>query len=108
MRVSKYTDQFRADAVALCERGDRSLREVASDLGVNHWTLRDWVRQSTMERRSKSKNSAEQSAPVNETFEEKAKRLEKEVERLRKVNERLEQDREILKKAATFFAKESE
>ena len=64
MRISKYTDQFRADAVAMCERGDRSLREVASDLGVNHWTLRDWVRQSTMERRSKSKKAAEQSALV--------------------------------------------
>jgi transposase len=45
-----YTDDFRSDAVALCRRGDRSLAEVARDIGVNHWTLRDWYRADETER----------------------------------------------------------
>jgi transposase len=108
MRVPKqYPEQFRADAVAMCQRGDRSIMQVSVDLGVSHWTLREWVRRHKMERRSKQKPVRER-APETETLEEKAKRLEREVERLMRENEKLQQDRDILKKAAAFFAKESE
>ncbi|MYS82066.1 MULTISPECIES: transposase [Streptomycetaceae] len=47
-RPSKYTDEFRRDAVALYRAsvGSRSIASVASELGVNHETLRGWVRQA--------------------------------------------------------------
>jgi transposase len=104
-----YTNEFRSDAVALCLRGDRSLKQVATDIGVNHWTLRDWYNREEMAKRSKKKPpSSTASRPSNETTEEKVKRLEREMARLQKENEQLRMDREILKKAAAFFAKESE
>ncbi len=103
-----YTDDFRADAVRMVRRGDRSLREVASDLGINHWTLRDWVRKDEMSRPKKNKKAAAVPAPEAETMEQKLARLERENARLVRVVETLEMDREILKKAAAFFARESE
>jgi transposase-like protein len=49
MRVIRsYTEQFKSDAVAMVLRGDRSVRQVSEDLGVNHWTLRDWYRADKM------------------------------------------------------------
>jgi transposase len=50
MRATRtnYTEEFRSDAVALSRRGDRSLMQVARDLGVNHRTLRDWYRVDEM------------------------------------------------------------
>ncbi len=36
-----YTNEFKVEAVALARRDDRSFRELAEDLGVNVWTLRD-------------------------------------------------------------------
>lgn len=103
-----YTNDFRADAVRMVRQGDRSLREVASDLGINHWTLRDWVRKDEMSRPKKNKKAAAVPAPEAETMEQKLARLERENARLVRKVETLEMDREILKKAAAFFARESE
>ena len=111
MRVTQrsYTDEFRTDAVAMCRRGNRSITQVAADLGVNHWTLRDWCRKDLLMKRSnKKRDSASAAAGAVETVEEKVKRLEKQVARLEREKAQLEMDREILKKAAAFFAKESE
>ena len=109
-RSNNYTDEFRSDAVALYRRGSRSLRQIANDLGVNSWTLRDWVRKEEAMKRSKKKQMhvATVTPPPDETPEEKVKRLERQLTRLEKENEQLRMDREILKKAAAFFAKESE
>lgn len=109
MRTTRrtFTEEFRIDAVALCRRGDRPLVQVARDLGINHWTLRDWYRSDEM-RRSKKKLPPGAPVPQNETLEEQNARLQREVQRLQRVNAQLEMDREILKKAAAFFAKESE
>ena len=43
-QYKRYTEEFRRGAVKLCVRGERSLHQVAEDLGVNAWTLRDWHR----------------------------------------------------------------
>ena len=100
-----YTKEFRRDAVSVYRKGGRSIRQLAADLGVNHWTLRDWV-DGEMKGR-KTRQPAPQ-PPSHETLEEKVKRLERENRDLRKKNAQLETDRAILKKAAAFFAKESE
>ena len=104
-----YTPEFRADAAALCSRGDRSVKQVAADIGVNHWTLRDWYNKYEMTKRRKKKGtSSGEVPPSDETAEEKVKRLERGMARLQKENDQLRMDREILKKAAAFFAKENE
>ena len=44
MGTFRYAAEFRADAVALVRSSDRPLAQVARDLGVNHETLRQWVK----------------------------------------------------------------
>lgn len=107
MRVQKrsYTVEFRAEAVALYRRSDRSIRRVAEDLGVNHHTLQHWIDQDNMSRKKSPPRPFV--PPPNETAEQKVARLERELEKAKRENARLLEDREILKKAAAFFAKES-
>jgi transposase len=114
MRVRPtYTEEFRADAVALLRKSDRSTQEVATSLGVSVWSLRAWYKQDVARKSGKKQRvltSAEVAAAVRqeETPEERIARLEMELSKLQKRNAQLEMDREILKKAAAFFAKESE
>jgi transposase len=105
-----YPQEFRDDAVRLVERSGRSYSQVASDLGVSYWTLRNWCNDGRMGKRSKRARSSKGggSPPAGETLEEKVARLERENAQLRKERDSLEMDRAILKKAAAFFAKESE
>ena len=109
MRVSEqFTKEFKSDALKLIERGDRSISQIARDLGINHWTLRNWCKSDPVFRKAKAAAAATPPAPAKETAEQRVARLERENERLRKENESLRVDREILKKAAAFFAKESD
>jgi transposase-like protein len=106
-----YTPEFRADAVALLRRSDRTLSQVADDLGVSKYALRDWYKREEMAKKSKKRQEVPGSKatqePQDETLKERASRLEREVAALRKENDSLRMDREILKKAAAFFAKEN-
>jgi transposase len=113
MRVRpNYTEEFKSDAVALLKKGDRTAAEVARDLGVAAGSLRDWYKRGMAQKSGRKRvlSPAEASALVraSETPEERIARLEKEVARLERRNAQLEMDREILKKAAAFFAKENE
>ena len=120
MRVRErkiYEPGFRDQAVALLERTDRSLSEVAESLGVPSATLRCWYKQDMARRRGKSRPKVGPT-PVTatgtptgippETLQQKLARLERENAALRKENEDLKLDKDILKKAAAFFAKESQ
>ena len=53
MRVTRasYTDEFRAEAVALYRSTDRTMRQVAEDLGINHLTFIGWVERESMKRK---------------------------------------------------------
>lgn len=113
MRVAHqhYEETFRQEAVALLERSDRTVSQVADSLGIPAGTLRYWYK-SEMSKRGKGPKRPVR-LPVSlpgekETPEAKVARLERENAALRKEAEDLRQDREILKKAAAFFAKESE
>lgn len=112
--MKRYEPGFREQAVALLERTDRRLGDVASSLGVPSATLRYWYTQE-MARRKKPRaattattSSPAPTTPPVETTQQKLLRLERENAALRKENEDLKLDRDILKKAAAFFAKESE
>jgi transposase len=88
----RYSAEFRTDAVALARSSDRPLAQVARDLGVNHETLRQWV---------KAAERAED--PVAVAGDAK----DAEIARLRKQVRELETEREILRKAAKYFARET-
>ena len=90
-----FDTHFKAEAVRLCGVGDRSVGQVARDLDLTETSLREWVRQAEVD-------AANGSPDTLATAERE------ELIRLRKQVKRLEIEREILKKAAAFFAKESE
>ena len=90
-----FTDEFKDDAVKLVTEKGYTCSEVGRRLGINHTNISRWVRQH----RSKMENPTQNSGSVKE--------MEDELKRLRKENKRLLMEREILKKAAAFFANES-
>lgn len=92
----RFTPEFKHGAVKLVIEQGYSCSEVARRLGIHENNVNRWVR----EYRDKH------DPPLNEG-DASRKDLETEVKRLRKENQRLQMEREILKKAAAFFAKES-
>ena len=89
-----FTPEFKAEAVRLCKVGDRTVRQVAKDLDLTETALREWVQRADVD--------AGKGPPGAVTTDERGELLE-----LRKRVKRLEVEREILKKATVFFAKES-
>jgi transposase len=91
----KFTDEFKADAVKLVRAGGRSVGQVAKDLDLTETALREWVRRAEIE--------DGEGPPGALTQAER-----EELVRLRRENKRLQMERDILKRATAFFAKESE
>jgi transposase len=94
-RASKFTPEFRRDAVELIRSSGRSIAEVARSLGINDGTLGNWV---------KVDREARERAADPEALSESER---EELRRLRKQVAELEMDREILRKAAAYFARET-
>jgi transposase len=90
-----YTKEFIQDAVQLVTEQGYGCNEVARRLGINRSNITRWVR----EYRQNKENLA--NGPENPA------ELKAEIRRLKKEKQRLQMEREILKKAAAFFAKES-
>ena len=86
--MGKYSKEFRFEAIRLAQMGEKPLNAVADELGISRSTLRGWLAEA---------------APVVPRCETP----EQELERLRRENRVLQMERDILKKAAAFFAKES-
>ena len=87
-----FTDEFKAEAVALVRSSDKSVGRIAQDLDLTETALREWVRQA--------ERGAVGDPPIGEHERVELKRLREEVRVLR-------MERDFLKKAAAFFAKES-
>ena len=86
------------------------MKAVSTDLGIPRATLHAWYKADMAKKGKKIPRRVTVTAlrAEDETPEEKLARLEKENAALRRENEELKMDRAILKKAAAFFAKESE
>jgi transposase len=103
-RKSPYPAEFRNDAVALYRAagGKRTYAAVAADVGVTGETLRGWVRQAGGHA-GRGHSHGEQNA---ESQNEELARLRAENGRLRRAEKEWELEREILRRAAAYFAKE--
>ena len=94
-RPSRYPEEFRREAVQLALSSDESRAAVARRLGVNETTLRNWVAAQLAE----EARQADPLAVTGSEFEE--------LRRLRRENAELRTEREILRKAAAYFAQET-
>lgn len=88
-----FPREFREEAVRIYRDSGRGLKSVCTDLGISLETLRKWVNQAQVDAGTRS----------GLTTEERA-----ELTRLRRENRTLRMERDLLKRAAAFFARESE
>ncbi len=110
-RRPMYDAEFREDALQILRETKRSIRQVSEDLGISQWTLRGWYRAEVKKTKSEGRPRGRKRAAgeqMEQSLEAKLKELEAENRQLNKRVKELEQDRAILKKAATFFARESD
>ena len=88
-----YPPEFRAEAIRLVKSSGESIGQIAKDLGVSDQTLRNWVNQADVDDGKREGLTSEERAELRE---------------LRRENRKLREEREILRKAAAFFATETE
>jgi len=88
----KYTREFKVETVELVKSGGKTIREIAKDLDLTESSLRNWVRQHDVDAGTKEGLTTQE--------REELVRLRREVRQLR-------MERDILKKATAFFAKEN-
>ncbi len=88
----RFSDEFKRDAVEIVRSSDRSIAEVARELGIYDSSLGNWVRQDQINRGEREGLSSDEKARLSE--------LERE-------NARLRMERELLKRAVAFWVRES-
>ncbi len=89
-----YPPAFRAEAVELARTSDKGIPQLAADLGISEQALRGWIKRADID--------AGHGQPSALTTAEREERR-----RLRREVRTLQQEREILRKAAAYFAKET-
>jgi len=88
----RYSEEFKTEAVQLVRSfPEKSVRQLAHELGISDQTLRNWIKQAEIDRGQREGLTTKE---------------REELRRLRRENKILREEREILKKAAAFFAKE--
>lgn len=106
MGMKVYSEEFKADAVALyLSDPSRTYASVAKDLGVNRETLRLWVRRARTGQADGGKPVRRREAGVGPVGSDAV--LEEENRQLRKKVRELEAERDILRRAAKYFAGET-
>lgn len=94
-KLNQYSSEFRESAIKLALEGDKPIAQTATDLGIKKSTLYTWIHKYNVPRATIAK------ANDNEHIYDENKRLKKELARVT-------QERDLLKKAAAYFAKESQ
>ena len=93
-----FTPEFKQAAVRRAASGDASVLEIARELGIRSDRLREWIAQAQGRERRPRPAGGASAAPLSQ--DEEVRQLRREVAQLR-------EERDILKKAAAFFARES-
>lgn len=88
-----YPEEFRREAIELVRLNEKPLVQIAKDLGVSDMTLRNWIKQADVDAGKRQGLTSDE---------------REELRALRRENRTLRMEREILKKAAAFFAKETD
>ncbi len=88
----KFSDEFKHDAVEIVHSSDKSIAQVARELGIYDSTLGNWVKQDEIDRGVRDGVSTADGEEVTE---------------LRRENARLRMERELLKRAVAFWVRES-
>ena len=100
MPSKTYTEEFKRDAVAVYENfSGASLTAIATDLGINRATLHNWVKRYRAAAHTMI-NTPDSSSAASVTDTERIRQLERQVKRL-------QEERDILQKAAKYFAEET-
>ncbi len=87
----RYPPEFKSEAVRLVRSSEKSISKVAKELGVSDNSVRNWVRQAEIDEGNREGLTTDE---------------REELRRLRRENKVLKQERDFLKKAAAFFARE--
>jgi transposase len=87
-----FSDEYKAEVVELCRTSDKSIPEVARDLGLGVTAVRRWVAQADIDAGRRPGMTSQEHT---------------ELVQLRKENRVLREERDILKRATVFFAKET-
>ena len=87
-----FTDQYKADVVALCRTGDKTIAQVCRDLDLTQTAVRHWVAQAEVD------HGKREGLTTGER---------QELAQLRRENRALREERDLLKRAAAFFARET-
>jgi len=93
MARRKYTQEYKQEAVLLVKQSGLPIAEIARNLGINYNVLRRWVK--------------EYSEPGKKAFPGQGNARDEEVARLRKELAQVKKERDFLKEAAAYFAKNS-
>jgi len=88
----KFSDEFKRDAVEIVRSSDKSIAEVARELGIYDSSLGNWVKQDQVDRGEREGLSSDERQELSE---------------LRRENARLRMERELLKRAVAFWVTES-
>ncbi|GAA2842958.1 hypothetical protein GCM10010441_78590 [Kitasatospora paracochleata] len=115
MAMKDYSDEFKVDAVALYESTPgATYKDIAADLGINRATLREWVLRDRERRGIASAARADGQAPPqagqptpSADPDERIRQLEARVAELEASERKLATERDILRKAAKYFAGET-
>lgn len=95
----RYSEQFKRDGVVLYENNeDLSLKAASVELGINRASLHSWVKQYGTGKRSRMAQSRANAAAASDA--EHIRRMDKEIAKLR-------EERDIVRKAAKYFAEET-
>ena len=87
-----FTEEYKAEVVALCRGSEKSMAEVARDLDLTEPSVRRWVSQAKIDAGRRDGLTTDE---------------REELSRLRKENRVLREERDILKRATAFFARET-
>lgn len=92
MSRRRYTKEYKQEAVQLVKQSTTTVTEIAENLGINAGMLRRWVKES--------------GTPNKKAFPGHGNPRDEELARLRKELLQVKQERDFLREAATYFAKE--